>query len=78
MRPPRAAELEEHAEYVFCTPEECVDQLERYLCDVPISHLYILGGLPGLDFDVARGWIEIFAREVAPPLRARLEAGVVR
>lgn len=66
-----AAELVDRAQYVFCTPEECTERLVAYTADVPLSHFYVLGGLPGLDFDVARGWIELFAREVVPAVRAR-------
>ena len=70
-----AAELETAAQYVFCTPEQCVDRLADYLREVPLSRFYILGGLPGLDFEVARGWIETFGRHVAPALRARFASG---
>lgn len=69
-----AAELEADAQYVFCTPDECARQIVDYRRDVPLSRFYILGGLPGLDFDVARGWIETFARHVVPAVRARLGA----
>ncbi|MDQ1425558.1 MAG: hypothetical protein QOD72_3056 [Acidimicrobiaceae bacterium] len=67
-----AAELVDNSQYVFCTPEECVERLVDYLADVPISRFYILGGLPGLDFDIARAWIELFAREVVPAVRDRV------
>jgi len=61
--------------YVFCTPEDCAAQLASYLRAVPVSHFYLLGGLPGLPAEVARGWLELFARQVAPRVRAALSPG---
>ena len=62
-----AAALVEDAQYVFCTPEECVERIVAYVADTPISRFYILGGLPGLDFEVSRGWVELFRARSHPP-----------
>ncbi|HVM52950.1 MAG TPA: LLM class flavin-dependent oxidoreductase [Acidimicrobiales bacterium] len=72
-----AADLEaKGGQYVFCTPEECARQIVAHRREVPLSRFYILGGLPGLDFDIARGWIETFARVVVPAVRSELDATV--
>jgi alkanesulfonate monooxygenase SsuD/methylene tetrahydromethanopterin reductase-like flavin-dependent oxidoreductase (luciferase family) len=68
-----AEQLERDGRYVFCTPEECARQILEYVRDVPISRYYILASLPGLDPSVSRGWLELFAREVIPAVRAGLK-----
>jgi probable F420-dependent oxidoreductase len=75
MGPAQPAGLDEilaSGRYIFCTPDECVRRLTSYLREVPVSHFYLLGGLPGLPGEVARGWLELFARQVAPGVRAAL------
>lgn len=65
-------EVLRNGRYVFCTPDEAVQRLTGYLQEVPVSHFYLLGGLPGLPAEVAREWLTTFAEQVAPRVRAGL------
>jgi alkanesulfonate monooxygenase SsuD/methylene tetrahydromethanopterin reductase-like flavin-dependent oxidoreductase (luciferase family) len=74
MRATSAEQLERDGRYVFCTPEECARQILEYVREVPISRFYMLASLPGLDPRISRRWLDVFARDVIPAVRAGLKA----
>ncbi len=73
--PPKASELRSTDKPllfapIFGTPDEVAAALERGMRTVRTTHLVLAMHLPGMDPALARTSMELFAREVAPRLRA--------
>ena len=57
--------------FVIGSPEECIDDLERY-ADLDIGAMHFRMGWPGMPSQLARRNLQLFAEEVVPALRERL------